>query len=60
VSCLTSPEDAEILLSDPKVNQFNVSIVGLSYVPRHTFYVGVEDVVMDEGTVPATPAAAAA
>lgn len=60
VSCMTSPEDAEILKNDPKAQKFNVTIVGVSYVPRHTFYVGVEDIVMEEGAVPETPAVAAA
>jgi len=60
VSCLTSPEDAQILRGDPQVQRYNLTIVGAPYVPRHTFYVGIEDIVMAEGEIPATPAAVAA
>ena len=48
LTCLVSVEDAAVLLQDPAVSRLRLSIVGASYVPRHTFYVGDEDVVVDE------------
>ena len=48
LTCLVSVEDAALLLADPAVTSLKLTVVGASYVPRHTFYVGDEDVVVDE------------
>ena len=40
-TCLTSVADAEELGADKKAP--NLSVRGVSYIPRWTFYVGVED-----------------
>lgn len=58
LTVLASVEDATLLSRDPAVTRLRVAIVGASYVPRHTFYVGDEDIVVDE--VVSAPAAAAA
>ena len=60
LTCLASVEDAALLLKEPGVIKLGISVVGASYVPRHTFYVGDEDVVVDEiVTEPVRIAAAA-
>lgn len=41
-TCLMSPEDATFVLADPRGPK-NLTVKGVDYVPRHTFYVGVED-----------------
>ena len=58
MTVLASVEDAELLARDPAVARLRVAVVGASYVPRNTFYVGDEDVVVDE--VVTAPAAAPA
>ena len=40
-ACLTSLADAAELAADQQAPQ--VPIKGVHYIPRHTFYVGVED-----------------
>lgn len=60
LTCLVSIEDAGLLLQDPVVGRLKLSIVGAAYVPRHTFYVGDEDVVVDEVVSEPAPIAAAA
>jgi hypothetical protein len=60
LTCLVSIEDAGLLLQDPAVGRLKLSIVGAAYVPRHTFYVGDEDVVVDEVVSEPAPIAAAA
>ena len=47
-TCLASVEDAAILAEDLTVRKLNITIVGAGYVPRNTFYVGDEDIVLDE------------
>jgi hypothetical protein len=59
-TCLASVEDAAALADDLTVRTLGITIVGASYVPRHTFYVGNEDIVLDETvTEPAIVPAAA-
>jgi hypothetical protein len=41
VACLTNPADAEELAADKKAPKLPVRAV--SYIPRWTFYVGIED-----------------
>lgn len=40
-ACLTSLADAAELAADPKAPKLPVR--GVDYIPRHTYYVGVED-----------------
>ena len=47
-TCLMSVEDAEALRDEPDLRKLKLTIVGAIYVPRHTFYVGAEDIVVDE------------
>ena len=49
--CLTNPLDAAELAADPKAPDLPVR--GVAYIPRYTYYVGVED-------QPAAPLAEAA
>ena len=41
VTCLTSPDDAAELAADKKTP--NLPIKGVNYIPRFTYYVGVDD-----------------
>jgi hypothetical protein len=43
VACLTSVADADELATDKKANKLPVPVKGVAYIPRHTFYVGVEE-----------------
>ena len=47
VACLTSVADAEELAADKKAPKLPVK--GVAYIPRHTFYVGVEEAPVEEG-----------
>ena len=40
-TCLTSVADAQELAADPKAPALPVR--GVTFIPRHTFYVGIED-----------------
>jgi hypothetical protein len=56
-TCLASVEDAELIATDPTVRKLGITIVGATYVPRNTFYVGDEDIVIDETAATHVPAA---
>ena len=45
VACLTSVADAEELATDKKASGplGKLTVKGVAYIPRHTFYVGVEE-----------------
>lgn len=60
MTCLVSVEDAALLVADPAVSKLKLTVVGAAYVPRHTFYVGDEDVVVDEVVSEPAPVAVAA
>ena len=48
-SCLTSVQDATEVAGD--VTLSGIEIRGVDYVPRFTYYVGVDDVIMDVGPI---------
>ena len=53
-ACLTSVEDAAELTTDPKAPDLPVR--GVDYIPRYTYYVGIEDPItlaMPEGDLEA-------
>jgi len=48
-ACLTSVEDAAELADDPTLT--GMSVRGVNYIPRFTYYVGVEDAIMAAGPI---------
>ncbi len=48
-ACLTSVQDAAEVAGDPALAA--IAIRGVDYVPRFTYYVGVEDAIMDVGPI---------